>query len=211
MMNLINTKKSEKGFTLIELMIVVAIIGILAAIAIPQFASYRIKAFNSAANSDLRNAKLGEEALFTDFRFYGDSVANLPIGNCAGAGAAGAVIDGGAALNPGSVNCLAVTAANNGGNNGAATPVAVSNSVQLRADTLANQSSAVLVAEHRQGNRAFGTDTDSTAVYWVQNDAWIGGAAGAINCTVPGVTDLADDFNRVPAGGGAPTATWAPL
>lgn len=55
--------KNEKGFTLIELMIVVAIIGILAAIAIPQFASYRTKAFNSAAQSDLRTA----QTMFEDF------------------------------------------------------------------------------------------------------------------------------------------------
>jgi len=63
-------KKSEKGFTLIELLIVVAIIGILAAIAIPQFAAYRQKAYNSAAQSDIRNLKTGMEAFYADNQQY---------------------------------------------------------------------------------------------------------------------------------------------
>jgi len=45
-------RSNKEGFTLIELMIVIAIIGILAAIAIPNFISYRNKAFCSAAESD---------------------------------------------------------------------------------------------------------------------------------------------------------------
>ncbi len=63
-------KKSEKGFTLIELLIVVAIIGILAAIAIPQFASYRQKAQNSAAVSDLRNTRTDLESYYGENFVY---------------------------------------------------------------------------------------------------------------------------------------------
>ena len=49
------TARNEKGFTLIELMIVVAIIGILAAIAVPNFLSYRAKGYNAQAQSDAKN------------------------------------------------------------------------------------------------------------------------------------------------------------
>jgi prepilin-type N-terminal cleavage/methylation domain-containing protein len=63
-------KKAKKGFTLIELLIVVAIIAILAAIAIPQFAKYRVRGYNSAADSDLRNMKIAIEAFATDNTAY---------------------------------------------------------------------------------------------------------------------------------------------
>jgi type IV pilus assembly protein PilA len=69
--------KDEKGFTLIELMIVIAIIGILAAIAIPQFSAYRTRSFNAAANADLRNAATAQEAYFVDNQRYAGNVANL--------------------------------------------------------------------------------------------------------------------------------------
>ncbi|GAV21174.1 general secretion pathway protein G [Mariprofundus micogutta] len=72
MMNMIN---KEKGFTLIELMIVVAIIGILASIAIPQFASYRVKAFNAAAQADLHSAQTTFEVYFNDNSHYPNTTA----------------------------------------------------------------------------------------------------------------------------------------
>ena len=74
MLNKLRLRKNQKGFTLIELLIVVAIIGILAAIAIPQFAAYRQKAFDSAAQSDLKTMRTELEGFYTDnYRYPSDA------------------------------------------------------------------------------------------------------------------------------------------
>ena len=61
-----NKKEGKKGFTLIELMIVIAIIGILAAIAIPQFVTYRQRAYNAEAKAELKSFYTACQAYFSD-------------------------------------------------------------------------------------------------------------------------------------------------
>ena len=55
----------------------IMMIGILAAIAIPQFSAYRTRSYNSSAQADLRNAATAQEAFYVDNSSYTNSLENL--------------------------------------------------------------------------------------------------------------------------------------
>ncbi len=72
-------RREDKGFTLIELMVVVLIIAILLAIAIPTFLGAQNKAKDRSAQSSARNALTTAKTLYADAGTYTDaSVAKLP-------------------------------------------------------------------------------------------------------------------------------------
>ena len=70
--------KRQRGFTLIEMLMVVVIIGILVTVLIPRFANSRDQAFVAAMKSDLRNLAIAEESYFYDYDSYSPDVTQLP-------------------------------------------------------------------------------------------------------------------------------------
>jgi prepilin-type N-terminal cleavage/methylation domain-containing protein len=199
----VKVSKGERGFTLVELLIVVAIIGILAAIAIPQFAAYRLRSYNASSLSDMRNVKTSEEALFADWQVYGTTeAAALPGTGTIGAGTV--VIGPGIPATPN----IITTVDNLGNFRGL--QIATGNRISVVASTDAAGASFTVAAKHNLGDAVFGGDSDSTATYVAADGAL---AACTLGTCIVGA-DLAGGEEQVPlptsdefAAAGAPWVT----
>ncbi|MDQ6963207.1 MAG: prepilin-type N-terminal cleavage/methylation domain-containing protein [Mariprofundaceae bacterium] len=144
--------KEVSGFTLIELMIVVAIIGILAAIAIPAFNNYRIKAYNSAALSDLKNLSSAQEMFYTDNQSYGVS---FPTDRAKGPRKGKGI--------PGSKIFLM-----DQNNNRIHPTVSASNNVYISANTVRGlYNEYTIVSKHTQSQRIYVIESDFPGIYYM--------------------------------------------
>jgi len=76
--NCMSDRSQKRGFTLVELLIVIGVIGILAAIAIPKFSASREKAFVATVTADLKNFASQQEIYHAAQMTYADDVADIP-------------------------------------------------------------------------------------------------------------------------------------